>query len=340
VNDDYLWDRSGEPDPEVARLEKLLGRYGSTWSAAARRRLPWRRKGGGKPPHSIWVAAAVIVVILVIAATAFVVRFRWRSGAPWEIVSVEGTPTINGELVSPNDRLGIGQTLVTDSRSRVRVRVARVGTLEIGPGSEVELIATGRHSHRIAMRRGVIDARVWAPPFTFGVNTPAGLASDVGCAFDLRYSSTAGQLRVTSGWVDFDGDLRSSLVPAGAVSDLRQDLGPGTPYWDDAPAPLREALREFDATNSAESLQRVLAAARPRDAMSLLHILDRADRDRRGSIFDRAAQLAPPPAGVTRERVVAADEHAMDAWRQSLGLGGAKKWWLHWRDALPEPRGR
>ena len=27
MNDDYLWDKSGEPDPEVERLEKLLGEF-------------------------------------------------------------------------------------------------------------------------------------------------------------------------------------------------------------------------------------------------------------------------------------------------------------------------
>ena len=27
MKDDYLWDRSGEPDPEVQKLETALGRY-------------------------------------------------------------------------------------------------------------------------------------------------------------------------------------------------------------------------------------------------------------------------------------------------------------------------
>jgi len=27
MKDDYLWDGSGEPDPEVQKLENLLGRY-------------------------------------------------------------------------------------------------------------------------------------------------------------------------------------------------------------------------------------------------------------------------------------------------------------------------
>jgi hypothetical protein len=27
MNDDYLWDRSGEPDPDVERLERVLGEF-------------------------------------------------------------------------------------------------------------------------------------------------------------------------------------------------------------------------------------------------------------------------------------------------------------------------
>lgn len=328
MNDDYLWDRSGEPDPEVARLEALLGRYRS-----AERRPSRRRFGGLKPAAPLAAAAAILLIALV---TIVALRFRWRTNQPWEIVAVDGSPTIDGHLIRPHDRLGIGETLRTDSRSRVRVRIARVGTLEIGPGSELELVATSRGRHRMVMRRGVIDARLWAPPFTFGVTTPAGLASDVGCAFNLRYAAAAGQLSVTSGWVDFDGDLRSSLVPAGAVAELQQNVGPGTPYWSDAPPALRGALRDYDATSGDDALRRVLAAARPRDVMTLLMMLDHPlAAERRKQIVDRALQLSPPPAGVTRDRLLERDERAMEAWRNSLGLGGAKKWWLHWRDALP-----
>jgi hypothetical protein len=325
VNDDYLWNRSGEPDPEVQRLEQLLGRYkheAPLRVAVHRRRWPW-----------LAVAAALMIAIL---GSTLAYRFYWKPGAPWEIETVDGTPTVNGEIVQRRDRLGVGDTLVTDSRSRVTVRVARLGELEITPGTEVELVTTSRGRHRIALRRGMINARIWAPPFTFAVNTPAGLASDIGCAFTLRYAGDEGLLHVTSGWVDFDGDMRSSLVPEGAMSELRRVLGPGTPYWHDAPAALREALREFDATGSEAALARVLAAARPRDAMTLEHMLERARREHRGPLFDRLAQLAPPPPGVTREGVLEGNDAMVYAWRESLGLGGVKKWWLQWRDALPE----
>jgi hypothetical protein len=324
VNDDYLWDRSGPPDPEVEKLEKLLGRYkhdAPLRVAAHRRRWAW---------------VAVAATLLLLVGGGYLFRLHWPDGRPWEIETFDGTPTVNGEPVEGHDRLGIGDTLVTDAQSRVTVRIARVGELEIQPGTELRLVATSRGRHRIALRRGTINARVWAPPFTFGVQTPAGLASDIGCAFSLRYANQGGLLRVTSGWVDFDGDNRSSLVPEGAMAELRRELGPGTPYWHDAPQTLREALRAFDRTGSTHDLQRVLDAARPRDGMTLQHLLERARAEHRPVLYDKLSAIAPPPAGVTREGILQRDQRMLSRWRESMGLGGVKKWWVHWRDALPE----
>ena len=326
MNDDYLWDRSGTPDPEVQRLEQLLGRYKHE---APLKVVPIRRRR--------WMPLAIAAsLIIVIAATTLAIRFYWPMGEPWDIESVSGLATINGKPVSRHDRFGVGDTLVTSENARVTVNVARVGELEIAPGTELELVATSRRRHRITLRRGSIHARVWAPPFTFGVNTPAGLASDIGCAFNIKYQDTAGLLAVTSGWVDFDGDLRSSLVPQGAMAELSRELGPGTPYWNDAPPALREALRAFDTSASTAALQRVLAAARPRDAMTLLHLLERAKREHRAPLYDKLAEVAPPPRGVTRERVLERDLKMLELWRRDLGLSGVKKWWVYWRDALPE----
>ena len=325
MKDDYLWDRSGAPDPEIEHLERLLGRFKHD---APLRAVQFHRR------KSTWLAAAAMIALCIVGAYLF--RLHWPDGRPWAIETVDGTPTVNGEPVQRHDRLGIGDTLVTDSKSRVTVRIARVGELEIQPGSELELIATSRGRHRIDLRRGTINARVWAPPFTFAVRTPAGLASDIGCAFTLRYGQDAGLLRVTSGWVDFDGDTRSSLVPEGAMSELRRELGPGTPYWHDAPAALREALRAFDRTGSTLDLKRVLAATRPRDAMTVQHLLERARPEHRAALYDHLAKIAPPPRGVTREGVLERDQRMLGVWRESMGLGGVKKWWVHWRDAFPE----
>ena len=44
MTDDYLWDGSGEPDPEVERLERLLGEFRSSRPAPE---LP-----SGRPEHN------------------------------------------------------------------------------------------------------------------------------------------------------------------------------------------------------------------------------------------------------------------------------------------------
>jgi len=325
VSDEYLWDRSGTPDPEIARLESLLGRYAlrnaavsAAGPAASRRR--WR------VPLAIAAALAMTVGI-----AAFAMRFRWTPGAAWPITDITGSPTINGSAITKHARLGIGDELRTDARSRATVQIARVGELVVAPNSTITLIQTRAGRHRMRLERGHVFARMWAPPYTFSVYTPAGLASDVGCAFDLRYDGESGTVYVTSGWVDFDGEDRSTLIPAGAIAELR-GKNPGAPYYTDATPAFRAALRAYDDGSGA--IGPVIATARPRDAMTLLHLLERAPREERGPLFDALARIAPPPAGVTRQGVVAHDLHMLDDWRHSLGLGGIKRWWLHWRDAL------
>ena len=321
MNDDYLWDRSGAPDPEIARLEALLGRY--------RHQTPFRMARGRRT----WLAvAAVLVVVVACSAFALLIRFRWPSGEAWPVIALSGTPMIDGVPVGPDARLAVGRELRTDARSRAMVRVARVGEVEVAPNSAVTLVTTSARRHRLQLQTGTLYARVWAPPFTFAVQTPSGLASDVGCAFTVEHTDEAGTVHVTSGWVDFDGRDRSSLIPAGAVVELRNG-NPGSPYYLDASEAFRRALRARDFEGAP--LAPVLAAARRRDAMTVLHLLEHARGAERAVLFDALSRLAPPPAGVTREGVIERNGEMTDAWRRSMGLRGVKKWWLYWRDALP-----
>ena len=85
---------------------------------------------------------------------------------------------------------------------------------------------------------------------------------------------------VTLGWVGLGQHEVESLVPQGAVCALRPGAGPGTPYFDDAPGALVEALSMIDGAAGrmpAGALDSVLAAARPRDAFTLWHLLRRAE---------------------------------------------------------------
>jgi len=75
MNDDYLWDRSGEPDPEVERLERVLGRYRyqpRPLSASVTSHFEWQRK--------FWVRlAAVAAAILIVVAGMWILKVQNRS---------------------------------------------------------------------------------------------------------------------------------------------------------------------------------------------------------------------------------------------------------------------
>jgi hypothetical protein len=86
----------------------------------------------------------------------------------------------------------------------------------------------------------------------------------------------------------------------------------------------------------------VLAEARPRDALSLWHLLSRVDGADRGRVFDRLARLVPPPVEVTREGILGGSRKMRDLWWDELGLGSAE-FWRDWTTgwsgttATPEP---
>jgi hypothetical protein len=87
MGDDYLWDKSGPPDPEVARLERLLGRYRyEPGGAPAPTLAPPRRRALRALFWSGAIAAGLV------AAWALVLRPR--GSGPLEGYRVVGGPDV------------------------------------------------------------------------------------------------------------------------------------------------------------------------------------------------------------------------------------------------------
>ena len=309
MNDEYLWDKSGEPDPEVERLEELLGqlRYEKPLRLPAERRSPR------------YAAAAVVILA---AGTWFLGSRGPKIG--WDITRVQGDPRVGRFLMGSAEKLGVGEYLVTNSSTTARLDVARIGTLTVDPGSRVRLVKTGEKEHRVSLQRGVIHAMIWAPPGQFFVDTPSAVAVDLGCKYTLQVDDGGdGLLTVEMGWVAFESKGRESFIPAGAACATKRDSGPGVPYYLDAHDGVLSGLR--DGNTAA-----VLAAARPRDAMTLWHLLARVPQADRQAVYARMAAIAPPPSGVTRDGLLALNQPMMDQYWDSLGLNTAG-WWRKWK---------
>ena len=209
---------------------------------------------------------------------------------------------------------------MTDGSSRAKIGVGRIAEISVGPNSRVRLVRSRPIEQRLALDRGAISAKIWAPPRLFFIQTSSALAVDLGCAYTLEVDdSGAGILRVETGWVSFERDGRESIVPAGAVCATRPAEGPGTPYYEDATPELRRSLESLDfGSGGSDALSTILAGARKHDGLTLWHLLARTRGADREKVYERLARLVPPPPSVTREAALRGDERALEAWRGQL----------------------
>ena len=393
MSDDYLWDRSGKPDRDLDHLERLLEQFRHNTPTPvfpAYEPPPKRARSFGTMTR--WAVAVAAIVLL-----AFGLRYGYRWTRPsWAVERIAGTPRVGSSVISESGRLREGDWLVTDASSRARISVGAIGEVQVDPGTRLQLLQARATEHRLSLQQGKLHAIIWAPPRLFFVNTPSATAIDLGCRYTLEVGPTGvGSLHVTYGWVAFEQRGRESFVPANAMCATRPGIGPGTPYFEDAPQVLRDALVKLDfelagvpgdvkggiaggvsggvsggvpggtqggvsgglkggvsggvqggvasgVEGGVESIRKqreaalitALDAARPRDALTLWHLLSRTEGADRGRVFDRLAQFVPPPDGVTRDGILAGNRHMLDLWWDALGLRDTS-WWRMWKGPVP-----
>jgi len=227
MNDDYLWDGSGEPDPEIQKLETTLAKFRQQGEApefpeikAVRQPRLWQRI---VPSHlSLGLRLATATAIILVVAAIGILRWSQQpstnSGAGWNVESVAGTPRVESNTFgrrAKTGRLGVGQTLVTDSRSQANISIADVGTVNVEPNTRLRSLAGGNGHNQLALDRGTIHAFIWASPGEFTVDTPSAIAVDLGCSYTLQVDdSGAGILRTKLGWeprYSFEAGFRETV---------------------------------------------------------------------------------------------------------------------------------
>ncbi|MFN0131646.1 MAG: hypothetical protein ACKVW3_03800 [Phycisphaerales bacterium] len=324
---EYLWDKSGPVDDDVARLEAMLRpmRVGPMAAEAAER---WRAGPASPERHEqvtpvaegierraglrrAWLAAAAMVMLTLLGVR---IAHRPASGE-WAIASLEGLPQVAGRTLSGSGSARVGEWIETDGSSRAAIADPSVGTVVIEPGTRVRLSGIGPGRHVMELARGRIEATIHAPPRVFFVDTPSARAIDLGCAYvmEVEEDGTA-VLRVTLGYVELAGHGKRAWVPmGGGMCRVAAGAGPGTPYFEDAGTEFVEGLAAFDR-GDVGAMEVVLALARPRDALSLWHLLSRTEGQDRRRVYERLAELKPPPEGLDAGKVMRLDEEELERW--------------------------
>jgi hypothetical protein len=334
MNNDYLWDGSGKPDPDIESLEKNLGRFRHNRPAP---RFPEIIPEKGPRRFRFWPLSIFPRLVVATAAAALIATAVWfaQRGAgvdeKFAVIGLQGSPKVGTQAFTTQAQLSVGQSLTTDQLSRARIHVNDFGDVTIEPNSRVRLIEALSNRKQLALDRGVLHARISAPPWQFFVETPSATAADLGCEYILTVDdSGAGLLRVTLGWVEFYSGDRKALIPAGAAAKTRPGIGPGTPYFEDVSPGFQRALEDLDFGNvapevRAAALDLILKESGPQDVLSLFPLLNRVTESERGRVYDRLSILKPPPAGVTREGIIRHDDHQINLWWDHWDLGHPSK---------------
>jgi len=308
MSGDYLWNPSSEPDTEIVALEDALRVYrfqpGALRAPAARK--PWIRIG------------ATAAVVLMVGAASWV---TWRATRPepWSVEAIAGLPLVKDGRGNVTRTLRAGAQVETDARSVARVAVGRIGIVDLEPGSLMDVVRDDEGQHRLSLRRGTLNARIWARPRFFVVETRSALAVDLGCAYTLRVDSTgSGILAVSYGEVELSGSGRVSLLVAGVAASM-DSTGPGIPYPVASSIGFQGAVQRADnGTLDAASLDVLLREATAQGTITLWHLLPRTDVRERAALYGRLVQFAPSPKGVARMDVLRLEPVALNAWKEAL----------------------
>lgn len=347
MDNDYLWDRSGPVDLEVARLERLLRGHAHANAprraravAAAESRPPAR----GRAWRAAWAVAAVLAVCAIGGRAWFQQRLHWDAGAPWQVIAQQGDVRIDGRAQQARALAPAG-VLQTGAGATTRLRAAGIGEVAVGQGSRLRLVETRTGRHRVQLEQGSLWARVWAPPGQFGVDVAGAEVIDLGCEFLIQVDAAGnGSLRVLSGWVQVDNLRREVLVPQGTQVRVNGDGAAGTPHAFGASDAFVAALAAIDARDGdvepdGDEIRRLIAASQARDAISLLVLLRDYPRLAEGPMFERLAALLPTPLA-SRDHWRGDRMAVLNAWWDALPYPRVKRWWTQWPDAFSSRGGK
>ncbi|MGE3108167.1 MAG: FecR domain-containing protein [Phycisphaerales bacterium] len=286
VSDAYLWDKTGAPDPAVARLESLLAPHRLSHAAPDAPPAPdssrppqspaWhprRDRGGTRAPRPhrrrsrAWIlpALGVFSLFAVMAIIAWPMR-PWsidthdqhRADDPnssaalplsdWTITPLAGAPSVGGAPLAAQQPVAVNEWVHTNAASSAELSLSSMGRITVSPNSSVRVKPAQGKQQWLELTQGRIEATIHAPPRLFFVQTPAALAVDMGCAYTLDIDPKGkGTLHVTAGWVELQRDNKAVRVPRGSRCIIRPGTGPGTPVSDAAADTFAAAVDVYDS---------------------------------------------------------------------------------------------
>jgi hypothetical protein len=317
---DYLWDGTGAPDPEVAKLESILSPMAHTAPLRDPDVIPIASR---RRKRTMFVVGVVGTLAAAAAVTIVIVKTRGASGGcaggAGMMFSASEPVRCNGHAAT-SGTLAVGGWLETAGGNAEIKHSAKdfQAFLDLKPGSRLELKRSDDAEHRLALERGELHARVTAIPRLFVVETPSATAVDLGCEYDLEVDDNGdGSLCVTSGQVELARDAnRIVVVPMYACASFSKTRGVGLPVANDSSDAFKALVAKYERGEIPAS--QLFGVAEPVDRITVANLLDVAEPYEREALFDKLYELAPAPEDVLRDAIIGRDPEAIRKWREAI----------------------
>jgi hypothetical protein len=299
---DWLFDGGPPEEPEdVAIVAGLHGLRRERVVPPLPERPAARPRTAGRWRRPLVIATAVLLA----AGLLLTLAPRDR----WEVTALSGERPC---WIGPCG-LGVGGALTTNAESAWEVRLGALGTVTMGPGTELSRLPAERGA-LLHLADGSLDVALDAPPRAVRVETPAALVVDLGCAYTLTATATETRLSVHDGSVSLENDQGISIVTAGSSATVHLGARPELPVQDDASPAFRSAVARFDGGKVSDDslVDDLLAAARPKDNPTLWHVLQLLPPEPRTRLYDGMH------VACDRDGVLDLDGPALQQWWQMI----------------------
>ena len=196
MSDNYLWDRTRTPDPELVRLEQQLGKY--KFQPAPRKRS-----------FPVWIPLALAASI----AALTIWQLRSQPLSNWTIA---------------DQPIALNKTIHIDRETLLHV--ASIGRLRFAPGAKFKVTRSEPGHQHMDLLEGKFESLIIAAPHVFQVNTLPAKLDDLGCAYEVSVNQAgSGRVAVTSGWLHVNAKGEESLVRQGYEVALAKGKPPSIP---------------------------------------------------------------------------------------------------------------
>jgi hypothetical protein len=278
--------------------------------------------------RSRWIAVGAPLSAVLAAILISVFYFSKTSPAFWQVQTLKGSPVAGDKIINDSGILPAGGWLKTDIHSGARLKTGMAGEMDVDPGSELQLVSTKENDYKVYLKFGRLYVKIWTPTNLLSLIIPSAYVIDKGSTYTIEVDkSGSSSLRVITGSIIIRSGTDNEIIPAGAVCETMKNRNPGTPYFQNSSAAFKTALSVYDFGNrSRADLEKVIQNAGKNDAMSLWYLLKDTSPGGMELVYNKLAELVPPPAGVSLDGIKKGDNNMLLMWWDRLGCGSKSLW--------------